>query len=218
MTKLRNAALAGVLALGIGGAGVLAAAPAYAAPSASYDGGTLNSQTGPAGTDLDLSFNGNLWKFSEGVRDTFMHITIPEGTRFINSFNGVPSATSWTIIDGHLWNLVPTADPRVWDLHYAETQAYAYDVTDFRAPTLKLSQVTPGALQGSVTVDLVRLHDVNGYTYITDEVQPPSATFTWTVDQVDTPVIAPAIGGAAAVAGIGLAGIVLIRRRRAAQA
>jgi len=211
MTKLRNAVLAGVLVAGIGGAGVLTAAPAFAAQVAT-PGGTLISATGTAGQDLDVAMTGTAWTLSDPVGAVQIELGLPAGTVWQNSFNGVPGTERipgnpaqgyTTSIGGLVYTIYPQGNTGIWTLQI-NTSDLSPTITDVKIPTLKLGQVTPTALQTQLTFNLKQT---------TDEVQP-SATFTWTAAQPDTPVIAPAIGGAAAIAGIGLAGIVLVRRRR----
>jgi len=214
MTKLRNAVLAGVLTLGIGGAGLLTAAPAFAAPTAADGGGVLVGATAQAGQDLDVAMTGPAWVLSEPVSVVNISLGQPAGTVFRNSFNGVPGTERTpgspqygftTVIDGLRYTVYPNGVTGVWTLTIdSPITGVDASITTVNIPTLKLGQVTPGPLQAAMTW---------GLPQVAGETQP-SATFTWTEDQPDTPVIAPAIGGAAAIAGIGLAGIVLVRRRR----
>ncbi|MET3568005.1 hypothetical protein ABIC47_003519 [Leifsonia sp. 563] len=215
MTKLRNAVLAGVLVAGIGGAGVLTAAPAFAAQVAT-PGGTLISATGTAGQDLDVAMTGTAWTLSEPLGAVHIELGLPAGTVWQNSFNGVPGTERipgnpaqgyTTSIDGLTYTIYPQGTTGIWTLQI-NTPGLVPTMTEVKIPTLKLGQVTPTALQTQLTFDLRQT---------TDEIKP-SATFTWTEDQPDTPVIAPAIGGAAAIAGLGLSGIVFLRRRNAEQA
>lgn len=214
MTKLRNAVLAGVLVAGIGGAGILTAAPAFAEIVAT-PGGTLISATGPIGQDLDVAMTGTAWTLSEPTGIISVELGLPAGTVWRNSFNGVPGTENspgnpdkgfGTTIDGVNYNLFPHGATGIWTLQI-NTTGLVPTITEVKIPTLKLGQTTPAPLQTQLTFNIKQL---------TGEPEI-SGTFTWTEDQPDTPVIAPAIGGAAAIAGIGLAGIVLVRRRRNAE-
>jgi len=216
MTKVRNAVLAGVLAAGIGGAGVLTAAPAFAAQVAT-PAGSLISATGKAGTDLDFAMTGPAWTLSENQANVTVDLGTLPGVEFRNSFNGVPgteivpgdpSKGFKTTIGDVGYVLAPNAVSKIWYIRLEEAvPGNGADLTTVTIPTLKIGQTTTGAQQTVISLNL---------RATTNEIQP-SAVFTWTEDQSDTPVIAPAIGGAAAIAGIGLAGIVLVRRRRNAE-
>lgn len=226
MTKLRNAVLAAALTVGIGGAGVLAAAPAYAYPIVRTGSGTMVPVTGQLDEELDVVMTGPAWTFTEPVRSVSIRPTFPQGAQLLKTFNGVPG------VQGALGNGSPTSSAVIgdvkWTLYTFGTELrlrgdYLPAGTGFDSitiPTLQLGQTTGDVLEGKVTYDLLEITegDEGGViaSLVDDEVQP-SATFTWTDEMVSIPVIAPAIGGAAAVAGLGAAGIVLIRRRRAHQ-
>jgi hypothetical protein len=203
MTKLRNAVLAGVLVAGIGGAGVLTAAPAFAVTTVT-GGGTLLDATAPAGQPIDLVVQGGTYTFSEGLTAVDFQVTLPPG---------VTPVTQGIQVNGITYRMGRLNGG--WGI----TIRTGVQFTSITLPTFQVTEDTPGALQGEVTYDL--LQSATGFsgdpwTQYTDDI-PMKATVTWTQDEPDTPVIAPAIGGAAAIAGIGLAGIVLVRRRRNAE-
>ncbi|MDR6613337.1 peptide ABC transporter substrate-binding protein [Leifsonia sp. 1010] len=172
-------------------------------------GGTLVSATGSAGQTLDMALSGPVWNFSSPVETVWIDVTVPDGTNPINQR---------IVTDGLRYTLyhLPTYPANVWRIAVDSPTGVPVSISSLSIPTFQIAEITPGALQGTVTYDIyqVGLDGVN--ELVTGEFQP-SATFTWTEDQPDTPVIAPAIGGAAAIAGIGLAGIVLVRRRRNAE-
>lgn len=214
MTKLRNAVLAGVLTLGVGGAGALTAAPAFAAPViASAAGGTMIDATGPIGQPLDISVGGPLWTFDEPVTRVNLAFTLPAGTRLLG-FDGNPASSSTIRIDGIDYAISGNLGTG-WASVSVTQPAPGAGFTSFTLPTIQVAQTTPHAFQGDISIGLVSVRTAVDDLLVTipDDV-PLSATYTWTDDMVSIPVIAPAIGGAAAIAGIGLAGIVLIRRRR----
>ncbi|SDH15511.1 hypothetical protein SAMN04515691_3013 [Leifsonia sp. 98AMF] len=218
MTKLRNAALVGALTLGITGAGVLAASPAFAAVN--DRSGTMLNATTTVGKSLDVTMTGAPWALSPAAYQATIAVTVPAGTELLNNIHGAPGTPrasadgGWerTIGNGH-WELYHRAsDPStVWQLVVTDT-GNADTITTLLLPTLTVSQLTPAPQQGSVTFDLVAYRSLTTPTLSTDEVQP-TAIFTWTADDTAIPVIAPAVGGAAAVAGLAGAGIVMMRRR-----